>query len=255
MIVSHKHKFIFIRPQKVAGTSVMVALGDCLGGSDVLLLAQPELRSQAGLDGDDFPTLRQRNDGAVSSLPVHALPRAMRDALEADVWQSYLKFTIVRNPWEWFVSLHVWWMRHLWDEVKVSGARGALRRHRRYSTLYRRGRALGQAQRLLRSGHRKESVELALRRDLYPGQLAEMEQFYFLDGRRCANRYLRYENLQEDFDGLCERLGIEPRALPKAKTELRQGDVEYQRYYTPYSRRRIAAHCGRVVEEFGYAFD
>ena len=151
------------------------------------------------------------------------------------------------------MSLHVYWMRHQWDENKAPGVRGMLRR--RLSTLYRRGRGFGQAQRLFRSGQLKESLELALRRDLYSRQLAEVEQSYFLDGRRYANCYLRFEKLQADFDGLCQRLGIEQRALPKAKTELRKGDDQYRRYYTTFSRRRIADHCGRMLDEFGYSFD
>ena len=225
MIISHKHKFIFIRPRKVAGTSVGIALGRSLGSSDVVLLAVPELQRRAGLDGDDFSTLRRQNDDTVGPLGVrdlpHVLPQRLRDVLGKDVWESYLKFTIVRNPWDWFISLHMYWLCYIWDEVKVPGLRGLLRPLS--STLYPRGRAFAQAQHLLRSGQLKESVELALRRGLYARQLAAMERFYFIDGCQYANCYLRFENLQDDFDGLCQRLGIEQSTLPRAKTELRKG--------------------------------
>lgn len=258
MIISHQHRFTFICPRKVASTSVGIALGPSLGSSDVVLLAVPEIQPRNGLDGDDFPTLRRQNEDAMSSVDArdlpHVLPQTLRNELGEDIWRSYLKFTIVRNPWDWFVSLHTYWLRHKWDEIKVPGARGVLRR--RSSTLYRRGRTFAQTQQLLRSGQLKESVELALRRDLYPRQLAEMERFYyFVDGNRCANCYLRFETLQDDFDGLCQRLGIEQRALPKAKTELRKSDLPYQHYYTTYSKQRIAGHCGRMMKEFGYSFD
>lgn len=253
MIVSHTHKFIFVLPRKVAGTSVSIALSRSLGSSDVLLLADTELKSRADLDGDEFPTIAQQNDDTVGSLGAHALPLAIRNGLGEEVWKNYLKFTIVRNPWDLFVSLHVYWLRHLWDEVKVPGVRGLLRR--RSSTLYQRGRTFGQAQRLYRSGQLKESVELALRRGVYSPQLEAMERFYFVDGHRYANCYLRFENLQDDFDSLCQRLGVEQRALPKAKTELRKDDEPYQHYYNTFSRQRIADHCGRMLEEFGYSFD
>ena len=215
MIISHRHKFIFIRPRKIASTSISLALARSLGGSDVLLFAFPELRPLAGLDGDEFQPVRQQNGDAMGSLGAHALPRALRDQLGEDVWQRYLKFTVVRNPWDLFVSLHVHWMRRLWDENKVPGMRGILRL--RSSTLYRNGRGFGQAQRLFLSGQLKESLELALRRGLYRRQLTDMEQFYFVDGRRYANCYLRFENLQADFDSLCERLGLEQRALPRQR--------------------------------------
>lgn len=251
MIISHKHKFIFVRPRKIAGTSVIIALARSLGSSDVLALPQPEIQSKPGLDGDDFPTLRRLNDTTASRV-AHVLPQTIRDEAGEDVWESYRKFTIVRNPWDWFVSLHVHWVRHIWDEIKVPGVRGLMRR--RSSTLYRRGRSFAQAQQLFRSDQLKECVELALRRNLYPRQLGDMERFYFLDGQRYADDYLRFENLQDDFDSLCQRLGLEQRALPRAKTELRKGD-QYQHYYTTFSRQRIAEHCGRVLDEFGYSFD
>ena len=138
----------------------------------------------------------------------------------------------------------------------MPGVRGILRR--RSSTLYQRGRSFRETKRLLLSGQLKESVELALRRGLYGRQLAEMEQFYFADGCRYADYYLRFENLQEDFDRLCRRLNIEQRTLPRAKTEVRRGDHgrhhHYQHYYTDFSRQRIADCCPRMLDEFGYSF-
>ena len=257
MIISHQHKFIFIRPRKVAGTSVSVALADFLGARDVQLFLYAELRPVPGLDGDDFPVTYEKNADALRFHNAHALPQTLRDALGEDIWDSYFKFTIVRNPWDLFASLHVHWMRVLWDDA--SGARGLYGRIRS-SSLFPRSRAFRRAQRLWLSGRLKESLELALRRGLYSMQLAAMEQFYFLDGRRYADCYLRFENLQADFDGLCHRLGIERHVLPKAKTEMRRGDGdlqqrEYQHYYTSFSRQRIADNCGRMLDEFDYSFD
>ena len=256
MIVSHKHKFLFIRPRKVAGTSVSIALGDCLGSRDVQVFLYAELRPVAGVDGDDFPLIREKNADSLDFHNAHALPRTLRDALGEDVWRSYCKFTIVRNPWDLVVSLHVDWMRRLWDDFQTQGLYGRVRS----SNFFPRSRAFREAQRLWRSGRHKESLELALRRGLYSMQLEAMEQFYFLDGHRYADCYLRFENLQEDYDDLCQRLGIAQRLLPKAKTELRKGEGakgrgQYQHYYTNFSRQRIADCCGRMLDEFGYSFD
>ena len=217
----------------------------------MLDLALAEQRPRAGLDRDDVPTVHRQNVDALGIDDPHAVAQRARDRL-ADVWESYFKFTIVRNPWDWLVSLHLFWLRHYWDSSKVPGLRGVLRR--RSSTLYRRGRAFDQAQQLLRSGQYKESVELALRRGLYHKELTEIERFYYVDGCRYADQYLRFENLQDDFDSLCRRLGIEQRMLPKAKAELRKPDDQYPHYYTTFSRQHVADCCGRMLDDFGYRF-
>ena len=59
--------------------------------------------------------------------------------------------------------------------------------------------------------------------------------------------------IQHCRDVVGRRLGVEQRTLPRAKTELRQGDDRYQRYYTAFSQR-IADYSGRVVDEFGYSY-
>ena len=96
-------------------------------------------------------------------------------------------------------------------------------------------------------GSRK--VELALRRGLYAAYFADMERHYFLDGAPYANSYLRFENLQEDYASLCQRLALNNTRLPRAKTELRPDHDDYRRYYTAWSRQQVADNCGRMLDE------
>ena len=260
LIVSHKHKFIFIRPRKVAGTSLSVALEPSLGSSDVQVFAPRELESLAGSDGALM--VRPRNVDALRlrdrSRP-HILPSTVKDRFGEEVWERYFKFTIVRNPWDWFVSLHVYWLR--WYDFEIKGE--GLVRFERARHLYSRAKAVvfdqrdrdtRLAQQLLQAGRIKESVEFALRKELYSTHFADMEQHYFVSGCRYANDYLRFENLLEDYAKLCSRLGIEQRSLPRLK-DFRPNYDDYQPYYTAWSRRQVADKCAKVIETFDYRFD
>ena len=42
MIISHKHKFIFIKTRKVGGTSVEIAMSKYLGSGDIVTPITPE---------------------------------------------------------------------------------------------------------------------------------------------------------------------------------------------------------------------
>lgn len=56
MIVSHRHKFIFLRTKKAAGSSIAATLGPLLGDDDIVSIRWP-LRANSVLDGDSYETL------------------------------------------------------------------------------------------------------------------------------------------------------------------------------------------------------
>ena len=61
----------------------------------------------------------------------------------------------------------------------------------------------------------------------------------------------RYENLQADFQTVCNKLGITNEVLPhKNKTERRN----YQDYYNDRTKNMIFKHFQEDIEMFGYDF-
>ncbi|WP_298976327.1 hypothetical protein [uncultured Roseobacter sp.] len=134
MIVSHKHKFIFVKNRKVAGTSMEVALAKICGPDDILSSDVPE-RGRIGRD--DVLEAHARNyEGTFNPLneirldmrPA-AVARVIRDRLQrhryyshmraasikarigAEIWDSYYTFCFERNPWDKMVSFYFWYNR------------------------------------------------------------------------------------------------------------------------------------------------
>ena len=69
---------------------------------------------------------------------------------------------------------------------------------------------------------------------------------------RDADVVMRYEQLQDDFDAVLARLGVQPIAIPTWNVTEEKGD--YRSYYTP-SARRLVEHVFRPdLDRFGYDF-
>lgn len=99
MIISHKHKFIFIKTRKTAGTSVELLLGRFCGEDDVVTqIYDPDI--------DKF-NHQPRNDQGFYN---HIGAGQIRNMVGDDIWDNYFKFSIERNPWDKMVSMF-WWRK------------------------------------------------------------------------------------------------------------------------------------------------
>ena len=243
-IVSHSRKFIFIRPRKVGGTSLGVMLSRLCAAEDVICTTD----RSSDVDRDRYGVVHAqnadafRNDAGLILGPQHPPPEVLRRQAGADAWNRYFKFTVVRNPWDWFLSVF-WQRRRHWSElcaapspllaVRIFNVRRRWRIHR---------------------GVNKTTVELALRKGWLEQNLAAWPSFYFLDGALCADAHLRFEDLQGGYDALCRRLSLPAETLLRTKTEIRPRGTHYRDCYTPWSRDCIARRFGQIIEAFGYRF-
>ena len=84
MIISHKHKFIFIKTRKVAGSTLESMLFPLLGKDDVC--------TGSARDGTPALNILEGSDG-------HAVPSHIA---------GYFSFSIERNPWDKVVSSYFW---------------------------------------------------------------------------------------------------------------------------------------------------
>ena len=127
MIVSHQHRFIFLKTKKTAGTSVEVSLSKIAGPDAIVTPVEPEepghaprnfrgawncnflpaMLADPGLPGAFVRHPRGRL-GLYRHYWNHAPAWLARAKLGEKVWSSYFKFCFERNPWDKVISRY-WW--------------------------------------------------------------------------------------------------------------------------------------------------
>ncbi|MEJ1161250.1 sulfotransferase family 2 domain-containing protein [Prosthecomicrobium sp. N25] len=232
MIISHRHRFIYLKCRKVGSTSVEVALADLCGPEDVVT---PLDGAKTRADGrrhvnwqnhdvprDRWPLLARALVAAGVSKRAagveyfnHIRAARLRRLLGAEVFDGYLKVAIERNPWDREVSN--FYFHHPKPEGRPSFEE-FLRRHTRRKPI-------------------------------------DNFDIYSIDGRVVADIVLRHERLDEDFAALMARLGIDPTpALPRARSHQRPDKGRYRDLYTTETRDLVARLYAREIRTFGYEF-
>jgi len=219
MIVSHRHKFIYLRTEKTASTSLSHALERVLGPEDVIY------RSFSGewLKYLPFhPGGLKRTFPRVFGLHFHAKARHVRAVLGRKVFDSYFKFAVERNPWDRQVSLyhHREWKRRNPAPDFDRDMRSPLYRLSDYTRL-------------------------------------NNWSIYSIGGTIVADRVLRYERLDEEVPALLDALGIERSVeMPRLRTSYGGGNRRhYSSYYSGRTRDLVGRWYRREIEAFDYHFE
>ena len=96
MIASHRHRFVFVKTRKTAGTSLEIALSRHCGPTDVVTRISPEdeeLRAAAGGVGP-------QNDDTEPSSYAHMGARRVIEVIGRETWDAYFTFAVERNPFD-----------------------------------------------------------------------------------------------------------------------------------------------------------
>ena len=139
---------------------------------------------------------------------------------------EYYKFSSTRNPWDAAVS-------HYHHDIKL------LENHEeeligipRYDKI------------------KEMDFEQYIRNMMFYG--GDVKQFMFYRGKFAMNRVVRFEYIQQDFDEVCNDIGIEPVQLPHTnKTD----HDHYTTYYTDETKRIVEKAYAADISFFNYKFE
>ena len=207
MLVSYHKKFIFVHIFKTAGTSIADSLARyCYRPGST----RPS----------NWMAYLSTNWKKIHRMPIkkHATALEIRDSLDRGVFDSFFKFTFVRNPWDWQVSLYHYILEHPEN-------RG-----------HEETRRMGSFRNFVLS-----RVGLTF---TPTGCLTDA------DGNLMVNFVGKFENLDRDFGLVCEKVGISAN-LPHINKMQRSG---YRDYYDSETRDLTAKLYAEDIERFGYNF-
>jgi hypothetical protein len=133
MIISHKHKFIFLKTRKTASTSTEFALNEICGPDDVVTpvgvidetkrtgLGPRHYQYRPPLLSTEWPNLVSRyvrNGKMPLNFYGHMHGWRVKRRVGKKIWNSYFKFAFDRNPWDREVS----WYSHQLSVGRFTGS-------------------------------------------------------------------------------------------------------------------------------------
>jgi hypothetical protein len=225
MILSHRHRYIFIKTGKTAGTSIEIALSKYCGPSDVITPIDPQdeaIRTDLGYPGRQNCRVPLKRYSTLDWLMAlyhrrwlafynHASAWHIKEHVELEVWKSYFKFCFERNPWDRVVSYYYW----------------------RYG-----GRPRPPISEFVQSGE---------------ANVVKGFELYTIAGEIAVDCVYRYERLGEAMEEIRDRVGLpETPSLPRAKSSYREDRRSYREILSDQDRYKIAKVFAREIAHFGY---
>ena len=218
MILSNRHRFLYVHIAKTGGTSVRAALRR-LQWRDPYYPAQWLCSRLSHLTGHRI----------AAKLPRHAKIVCAQEMLPREVFDGLFKFAFVRNPWDLQVSS---WHHLKRERPQLLEGRDSFDAFTRW----------------------KLDPQRPYQYHLDTAITPQTDYLVDLHGQVLTDFLGRYERVQDDFDRICKTLGIVAPALPH-KRRAQDRSTDYRSYYSDALAERVAQHFARDVEMLGYRFD
>lgn len=208
MLISQKHRFIFIHVYKNAGSSITRALRPLIASNWRWKIV--DTCKKLGIDFlDPCP------------YAPHIRASELIQQIGKDVFNSYFSFAIVRNPWDWQVSLYKFMLK-----AKGHPQHELINNFKNFDE-YIRWRC---------------QEEVRFQKDF----------IYSSDGELLLDFVGRFENIDEDFKTICNRIAIPSVNLPKINVS---NTRSYQEYYNKATIELVRKTFEPDISLFNYSFE
>lgn len=239
MIISHKYKYIFLKTNKTAGTSIEIALSKFCGPDDIITTISPEdeiTRTKLGYPGPQHflqPIPRNtikdilRSNFKGETLPSkkerknrfynHISAKLVKARIGNKVWNSYYKFCFERSPWDRVISQYFYRYRNQTESLPTV------------------------------SEFVNSAAPLLLKERGY--------ELYTIDREIAVDKVCKFEKLPEEIEVVRKQIGIpEKLELPRAKAGFRKDNRSYHEILGNDDKEKIANLFKEEIQLFGYSW-
>ena len=105
MIISHKHKFIFFKRYKVAGSSFEMAIADFCGDEDIISSLDNGKKSDSEMR-KLYNVSRTQQNTISSTFWKHMSFDEVKQHVKPSIYENYLKIATIRNPFDKAISIY-----------------------------------------------------------------------------------------------------------------------------------------------------
>ena len=252
MLISHRKNFIFTKTVKTAGTSVESYFERyCMPeGEWGKLHARDEYISEFGIVG-------YRGDNSRNSIWYNHMSaakiRKQINQVDQDIWHTYLKFTVVRNPFYKMISGFLMYEKMKQDYEQNKHNYSLTQRLKSYTK-----------RQVLKRLHRADLIfDLAgetkierFRSWVKKGGGVIDRDKYLINGKQCVDYFIRFEDLHQGISHVCNQLSIpfDSSQLPEFKKGRRDNKTPVEDYYDRETEMIVRKLYAWEIKRFGYDF-
>ena len=179
-----------------------------------------------------FKPLKERTTKDLWMLPneyqtgglQHLMSSHIIEEVGGDIFSKYFTFSFVRNPWDKMVSQYNYTIAKRKDLLDHIG--------------------------ITKSASFEEYINCVSSTEIFV-QWDQQYKFLYIN-KKCVVDFIgRFENLQEDFNVVCNKIGIPQQQLPHKNATKHK---HYTEYYDDETRQIVAEKYAKDIEYFGYEF-